>query len=132
MLLKTMMPYQLQNEDYIRVLYIFLAGHFQHWPILLFFAQDILSLKVYNKIVKKFVHRMLRSCLPYFSQNPQIRNWCIKGWEFCSLLSTCFSISLFLFCLPDMCACAIFWENQNKYKPSVCKQGTMHLLKRQS
>ena len=30
MLSKTMMPYQLQNEDYIRVLYIFLAGHFQH------------------------------------------------------------------------------------------------------
>ena len=36
----------------------------------------------------------------------------------CSLLSTCFSFSLFLFCLPDMCACAIFRENQNKGKPS--------------
>ena len=31
----------------------------------------------------------------------------------CSLLSTCFSFSLFLFCLPDMCAYAIFPENQN-------------------
>ena len=37
----------------------------------------------------------------------------------CSLLSACFSFSLFLFCLPDMCACAIFRENQNKRKPSI-------------
>ena len=27
--------------------------------------------------------------------------------------------SLFLFCLPDMCACAISWENQNKCKRSI-------------
>ena len=39
----------------------------------------------------------------------------------CALLSTCFSFSLFLFCLPDMCACAIFWENQNKCKPSISR-----------
>ena len=38
---------------YIRALFIFLASHFWQWPILLFFAQDIVSLKVYNKIVKK-------------------------------------------------------------------------------
>ena len=37
----------------------------------------------------------------------------------CSLLSACFSFSLFLFCLLDMCACAIFRENQNKRKPSI-------------
>ena len=37
----------------------------------------------------------------------------------CSLLSACFSFGLFLFCLPDMCACAIFWENQNKCKWSI-------------
>ena len=36
-----------------------------------------------------------------------------------SLLSACFSFSLFFFCLPDMCACSIFRENQNKYKPSI-------------
>ena len=53
MLLKTTMPYQLQNEHYISALFIFLAGHFQQWPILLFLAHDIVSLKVYNKIVEK-------------------------------------------------------------------------------
>ena len=37
----------------------------------------------------------------------------------CSLLSACFSFSLFLFCLLDMCACAIFWENQKKRNPSI-------------
>ena len=90
MLLKTTMSYQFQNEHYIRALFIFLAGHFQQLPILLFFAQDIVSLKVYDKIVKKQLTfdlyiRMLRNCLAYFSQNPQIRNWCINWWELCSL-----------------------------------------------
>ena len=37
----------------------------------------------------------------------------------CSLFSACFSFSLILFCLPGMCACAIFRENQNKCKPSI-------------
>ena len=37
----------------------------------------------------------------------------------CSLLSACFFSSLFLFCLPDVCTCAIFGENQNKCKPSI-------------
>ena len=36
-----------------------------------------------------------------------------------SLLSTCFSVSLFLFCLTDRCPCTIFLENQNKCKPSI-------------
>ena len=53
MLLKTTMSYQLQNEHYISALFVFLTGHFQQLAILLFFAQDILSLKVYNRIVKK-------------------------------------------------------------------------------
>ena len=37
----------------------------------------------------------------------------------CSILSTCFSFSLFLFFLPDICTCTIFWESQNKRKPSM-------------
>ena len=53
MLLKTTMSYSFQNEHYIRALFIFLAGHFQQLPILLFFVQDIVSLKVYDKTVKK-------------------------------------------------------------------------------
>ena len=36
----------------------------------------------------------------------------------CLLLSVCFSFS-FLFCQPNMCACTIFWENQNKCKLSI-------------
>ena len=40
----------------------------------------------------------------------------------CSLLSAWFSFSLFLFCLPDMCASAIFRKNQNKCKPSIFTQ----------
>ena len=47
-------------------------------------------LKVYHKIVKKQLTfdlyiRMLHNCLAYFSQNPQIRNWCIYWWDLCSL-----------------------------------------------
>ena len=43
-----------------------------------------------RKIVKKLLTfdlyiRMLRNCLAYFSQNPQIRNWCIYWCEVCSL-----------------------------------------------
>ena len=68
--------------------------------------------------------RKLRNCLAYFSQNPQIRNCRIYWWKFCSLLSPCFSFSLFLFCLPDTCACAVFRENQNKRKPSIPYQYT--------
>ena len=37
----------------------------------------------------------------------------------CWPLSTAFSFSLILFCLPDMCACAVFGENQIKHKPSI-------------
>ena len=43
----------------------------------------------------------------------------------CSLLSACFSFGLFLFCLPDMCAFAIFQENQNKCKRSI---GLCHFI----
>ena len=91
MLLKTMVAYQLQNEHFIFVCYFFfLAGHFQPWPILLFFARDIVLLKVSDKIVKKQLTfdlyiRILRNCLAYFSQNPQIRNWCINWQELYSL-----------------------------------------------
>ena len=34
-----------------------------------------------------------------------------------------FFYSLFLFCLPDMRACAILRENQNKRKPSIIRTG---------
>ena len=82
MLSKIAMAYQLQNEHYIFVGYlfsqptIFLSSY--QWPIL-FFAQDIVSLMVYDKIVKKYLTfnlyiRMLRNCQAYFSQNSQIRN----------------------------------------------------------
>ena len=43
----------------------------------------------------------------------------------CSLLSACFSFGLFLFCLPDTCAFAIFQENQNKCKRSI---GLCHFI----
>ena len=71
----------------------------------------------------RFDIRMLHNCLAYFSQNLQIRNWCINLWGLCSqaahyFLHIFFS-SLFLFCLPDVCTCAIFGENQNKCKPSI-------------
>ena len=79
--------------------------------------------------------RMLRNCLAYFSQNPQIRNWCINWWELCSLavhyFLRVFLSVYFLFCLPDMCACAIFRKNQIKYKPSIFTQHwhwLIHLL----
>ena len=116
MLLKTTMSYQFQNEHYIRALFIFLAGHFQQLPILLFFAQDIVSLKVYDKIVKKQLTfdlyiRMLRNCLAYFSQNPQIRNWC-KNWEFCSLAAHYFPrvvLSVYFCFSCQICAHAQFF-----------------------
>ena len=101
---------------HIRALFIFLAGHFQQWPILLLLAQDIVSLKVYDKIVRKQLTfdlyiQILRNCLTYFVNT--------MGTLFtsCLLLYMCFSFGLFLFYLPDMCACAIFCENQNKHKP---------------
>ena len=66
----------------------------------------------------RFVHPNAAQ-LTYFSQNPQIWNLCIYRWELCSLascslLSACFFFSLFLLCLPDMCASAIFRENQSR------------------
>ena len=57
MLSKTTMAYQLQNEHYIFVRYLFSQSAIflssKQWPIL-FFAQDIVSLMVYDKIVKKY------------------------------------------------------------------------------
>ena len=52
-----------------------------------------------------YVRILRNNCLGYFSQNPQIRNWCKNWWELClftscSLLSMCFSFSLFIFVLP--------------------------------
>ena len=51
---------------------------------------------------------MLCNCLTYFSQNPQIRNWCIYWWELCSLAVHYFLRVLFLsvyFCFAhQICA----------------------------
>ena len=53
---------------------------------IIFFAQDIVSLIVYYKIVKKQLTfdlyiEMLCNCLAYFSQNSQIGNPCINWWS---------------------------------------------------
>ena len=99
------------------MLYIFLVSHFQHLNHFLIlcsgyrFAEGIQ--KNYKEVadLHNLYARMMCNCLVYFSQNPQIQNWRIKLvrtlFTSCSLLSTCFPFSLFLFCLPDMCACQI-------------------------
>ena len=69
MLPKTTMAYQLQNEHHIFVRYLISQSVIllssKQWPIL-FFAQDIVSLMVFDKIVKKYLTfnlyiRMLRN-----------------------------------------------------------------------
>ena len=55
---------------------------------------------------------MLHDCLAYFSQNPQIRNWCINWWELCSLAVHCFScvfISAYFCFACQICAHAQFF-----------------------
>ena len=116
MLLKTAMAYQLQIYMSVGYLFsqpvIFLS---QQWPIL-FFAQDIVSLMVYDKIVKKWLNfdlyiQMLRNCLACFSQNSQIRNWCINWWELhqiSSLIYTC-SFSVYFCFACQICGHAQFY-----------------------
>ena len=71
----------------------------------------------------RFVHRnAVQLSGIFFPKSTDTKLAYILVWTLftsCSLLSMCFSFSLFLFCLPDMCACAIFRENQNKHKPSI-------------
>ena len=83
---------------------------------ILFFAQDIVSLMVYDKIVKKWLNfdlyiQMLRNCLACLSQNLQIRNWCINWWELyqiSSLIYTC-SFSVYFCFACQICGHAQFY-----------------------
>ena len=100
----------------------FLSRSFLAVTIMLFLAQDILSLKVYNKIVKKQLTsnlyiQMLCTCLTYQNHRYETGGNSVH-WMF-TTFCVFFFFSSFLFCLPDMCACAIFQEIQNKCKPSI-------------
>ena len=65
---------------------------------------------------------MLRNCLAYFSQNPQIQNWCIYWWDLCSLAAHYF-LRAFLsvyFCFAcQICAHAQFF---GKIKTNASRQ----------
>ena len=82
MLLKTTMAYQLQNEHYIFMHYLFSQPAFflsSQQMASFIHPQDIVSLMVYDKIVRKQLTfnlyiPMLRNYLAYFFQNSQIQN----------------------------------------------------------
>ena len=67
----------------------------------------------------RFVHPNAAQLSDIFFQKFTDTRLVYKLVGVCSLLSTCSSFSLFLFCLPDMYPCAILRENQNKRKPSI-------------
>ena len=75
----------------------------------------------------RFVHPNAAQLSAIFSQNPQIRNWCINWWKLCSLAVHYFPgvfLSVFFFCLPDMCAYAINFPTRSQTKISPTKAVT--------
>ena len=119
MLLKTTRAYQLQNEHYVYVSYLFFSR-----PFFSPHRSDPFCSSLGISFHWWYAIKLWRNSWPWictseccatvwhiFPKNSQAQNWCIN-WG--SLISTCFYFSLFLFCLPDTYACAISLENQNK------------------
>ena len=124
MLLKTTVAYQLQNKHYIFVRYFFSQStNFLSLTHLILFPGYRFAIGIqYNckEVVDlRFVHPNAAQLSDIFFQKFTDTRLVYKLVGVCSLLSTCSSFSLFLFCLPDMCTCAILRENQNKRKSSI-------------
>ena len=122
------MAYQLQNEHYIFVRYlfsqpvIFSSDPFCYSLLRISFA-EVIPKNCKEVVDLRFVHPNAAQLSGiFFSKSTDTKLVYILVGSLltsCSLLSACFSFSLFLFCLPNMCSCAIFRENQNKCKPSI-------------
>ena len=125
MLLKTTMAYHLQNEHYIFVRYLFSQSViFSCDP----FCYSLLGISFRRRYMIKVVEvkkqltfnlyiQMLRNCVAYFSQNPQIRNW----WELCSLYVHYFPrvfLSVYFCFACQICAHAQFF---GKFKTNASR-----------
>ena len=103
------MAYQLQNKHYIFVCYLFSqpvnfsSDPFCYSQLTISFCSRY-TIKFKEVVDLRFVHPNAAQLqnLTYFSQNPQIQNWCIQWWEICSLAVHYFPRDFFqfIFVLP--------------------------------
>ena len=142
MLLKTMMAYQLQNVHYIFMRYLFSQPVIFGSDPFCYSYSGYHFTELYNKIVRKQLtfdlYIRLLHIWHIFLKIHRYETGVYTGGNSVHQLFTTFCMfffSLFLFCLPGMCACTIFWENQNKRKPSIAHstkkntaQGEFHIM----
>ena len=71
---------------HVRALFIFSAGYFSLLAVIHFILRwyrftDGIRKNCKEVVDLRFVHPNAPHCLAYFSQNSQIRNWCINWWK---------------------------------------------------